>query len=63
MTKSLCSLIVLALAVAVNALGATYTLNSSLSGQAFLDAFYFQDIVDPTNGDVCVHPDPVVERR
>ncbi|KAH0835850.1 glycoside hydrolase family 16 protein [Lanmaoa asiatica] len=43
---------VLTLTSAVTAQGATYTLTSGLSGQAFLDAFEWQAIPDPTNGDV-----------
>lgn len=57
MTKTLFSLTALALTLAVNAQGGNYTLNSSLTGQAFLDAFLWEAIPDPTNGDVCVHPD------
>ncbi|KIJ63544.1 glycoside hydrolase family 16 protein [Hydnomerulius pinastri MD-312] len=41
-----------ALAIAADAQGATYTLSSSLSGQAFLNAFEWQAIADPTNGRV-----------
>lgn len=41
-----------ALAVAANAQGASYTRSSSLSGQAFLNAFEWQAIADPTNGRV-----------
>lgn len=44
----------LMLVVAVKAQGVTYKRTSSLSGQEFLDAFQWQAIPDPTNGDVCV---------
>ncbi|KAG9313625.1 glycoside hydrolase family 16 protein [Chiua virens] len=41
-----------ALTASVEAQGASYTISASLSGQSFLNAFEWQAIADPTNGDV-----------
>lgn len=57
MTKLLFSFIALALTLAVEARGATYTRTSNLFGKSFFDAFEWEDIPDPTHGNVCVHPD------